>query len=89
MVLLRQSCGASSDPAACSSSQSSQPAGSGQSVQRVMARSSWARVIRVRSTSNSRSSPSVTHETRARAQLEYFGCHFETTERLDLIGGTR
>lgn len=31
----------------------------------------------------------VTHETRARAQLEYFGCHFETTERLDLIGGTR
>ena len=29
----------------------------------------------------------VAHETRARAQLEYFGCSFESTERLDLIGG--
>lgn len=27
----------------------------------------------------------VAHETRARAQLEYFGCRFETTEKLDLI----
>lgn len=29
----------------------------------------------------------MAHEKRARAQLEYFGCRFESTERLDLIGG--